>query len=90
MQLHLPPVLLGSLSSLPSPLAPPFLLISASPEYKPALSYEVAVGLGTPYPIKPSQGSPVRVKGFKGRQQSQRQSMLQLVGVPNEDQAAYV
>jgi hypothetical protein len=57
-------------------------------DINPPLAYQVAVGLGQSSPIEAGQGSPVRGKGSKGRQQSQRQ--LLLLGVPHEDQASHL
>ena len=45
------------------------------------------VRLGISSFIKVRQGSPVGEKGPKGRQQSQKQFLLPLLGVPQEDQA---
>lgn len=56
----------------------------------PGLNYTlkltVGVGLGASS-IGARQGSPVKAKQPKGRQQSQRQLLLLLLGVPHEDQA---
>jgi hypothetical protein len=72
---------------------PPFLLRKgeASHGYQQALEYQVAVGLGTYPPSNARQGSPAaRGKEFKGRQQSQRQTLLLLLGMSCEHQAAHL
>jgi hypothetical protein len=51
------------------------------------MAYEVRMRLGTSSPIEAVQCSPVGGKGPKGRQQSQRQSLFQLLGVSLEVQA---
>ena len=60
----------------------------ASHWYQPDLAYQVAVGQGTSYPIVSQSSSPVREKGSKGRQQSQRQPLLLLLGDTHEVQDA--
>ena len=67
-------------------IPPPFLFRKrqVSHGYQPALAHQVAVRLGASSPIEARQGSP---KGPKDRQQSQRQPLLPLLGVPHEDQA---
>ena len=90
MQLPLPLLL----SVPPSPLLfPPIIPLSLSLQrgeayhgYQLTLAYQVAVGLGTTFPIETRKGSPVRGKESKGRQQSQRQLLFQLLGNPYEDQ----
>jgi hypothetical protein len=72
--------------------SPPFLLreVEASHSYPPTLAYQVAVGLDTSSPIEARQNSPVRGKGPKGRQQSQRYPLLLLLGNRHEKQAAHI
>jgi hypothetical protein len=71
----------------PAPTPPPFPILlregGASQGYQPALVYQVAVGLDASS-IDVREGIPVRGKGFKGRQQSQRQPLLLLLGVPEK------
>jgi hypothetical protein len=50
------------------------------------LACQMAEGLGASSPIEPRHTNPVRGLKSKGRQQSQRQPLLQLLGVPHEDQ----
>lgn len=52
--------------------------------------HQVAVGLGTSSPIQATQGSPVRGKTFKGRQESQRQPLFQWLGDWHEDQGSHL
>jgi hypothetical protein len=59
----------------------------ASHGYQPVLAYQVVVRLGSSSPIEDRRG-PVGGKCPKGRQQSQIQLLLPLLGVPHEDQAA--
>ena len=89
MQLSLPPFLVVPPSPPPSS-RPPFLFRKgeASHGYQPALAYQVAVRPGASSPIVARQGSPVRDKGPKGRQWSQRQPLFLLLGVPHEDSDA--
>lgn len=56
---------------------------------QPSLAHQVSSGLSSFFYTEAKQGSPARGKGFKGRQQSpsQRQSQLQLLADPHEDQA---
>ena len=56
--------------------------------YPPA--HQVAVGLNTSFTTEARQGSPARRKGSKGRQQSQRQLPLQLLGDPYEATAIHL
>ena len=58
--------------------------------YHPTLAHPVIVGLSTSSPTRAQPDSPVRGKGSNGRQQSQRQPPLQLLGDPHEDQAEYL
>ena len=79
--------------SLPTPSScPPFFLKKgkASHGYQPTLAYQFAVGLGTSSHIVARQGILVQGKGSKGRQQSQIQPLLLLLGVPHEDWAAHL
>ena len=62
----------------------------APPGYHPALGHLVPAGLGTSSPTEAQPGSPGRGRGSNGRQQSQRQPLLQLLGDPHEDQAAHL
>ena len=66
----------------PPPPPPPFLLRKweASHRYQSVLAYQVAVGLGVSSPVVARQSSPVTGKGFRGRQQSQRQHPVQRLG----------
>ena len=45
--------------------------------YQPAMAYRAAVRPGASSPIKAAQGNPAGGRGFKSRQQSQRQPLLQ-------------
>ena len=56
----------------------------------PTLGHPVTVGLSASSPTEAQPGSPVRGKGSKGRQQSQRQPMHPLLGGRHEDQAAHI
>jgi Holliday junction resolvasome RuvABC endonuclease subunit len=56
--------------------------------YQYSLVHQVAAGQNTSAPTKAKQAVAGRGKGSKGRQQSQRQLHLQLLGDPHEDQAA--
>lgn len=88
------------------PVSPPFSLPSpflchslfsfspqkkgASHRYQAAFAYQVAVGLSVSSPIEPRQGSLVRGKRSKGRQQNQRQPLLLLLGILHEDHVCYI
>jgi hypothetical protein len=82
---------------LPVPPSPSFFLSSSTPfllrkgswgshGYQSSLVYQIAVELGTSSPTEARQGNPAKGKGSKGRQQSQRQPLLLLL-VLHEDQA---
>ena len=58
--------------------------------YQTVLLSEVPGGLSSFSPTETRQGSSARRKGSKGRQQSQRQPTLQLLGDPHEDQASHL
>ena len=77
-------------SSLLPPLTSPHPLllweVVVSHKYQPTLAYQVSI-LDVSSSIETRQGNPVRGKGSKARQQSQRQPLLSLVGVPCGDQA---
>lgn len=82
--LPLLPIPPSHFTSPPSSPPPPFPHTrlrkrEASHGYQPALAYQVTVGLGTSFPVVARQGSQVRWKGSKGRYQSQRQPLLQLL-----------
>jgi hypothetical protein len=76
-----------TLLSSPHPL-PLFCLRKgeASPVCQSALAYQVAVGLGTAFPIEARQDIPAGEKGSKGRQQSKRYPLFLLLGDLHEDQ----
>lgn len=85
----LPPLL----PSPPSRPLPPRPL--SCPEGKPLrvpahLAHHVSGGLSSSSPTEVRQGSPVRVTGSTGRQQSQRRPSFQLLGDPHEDRAAHL
>ena len=64
------------LSSLPSPTPAnpsPFV-------HYPILGYQVPARQGTSFPAETQPGSPYRGRGSNGRQQSQKQPQLQLLG----------
>jgi hypothetical protein len=75
----LPSILLGT----------PFLLREGedSHGYQLSLVYQARVGLGPSFPIVARQVSPVRRNGSNGRDPSQIQLLLPLLGVPHEDRA---
>lgn len=50
------------------------------------MEYQVAVWLGTSSSIKAGEGNPVGGIGPKSWQQCQKQLLLLLLGVPQEDQ----
>jgi hypothetical protein len=50
-------------------------------------AHQVAAGLGASSPTKARQRSPARENGSTGRQQNQRQPLVQLLEDLNEDQA---
>ena len=81
VQLPLPPPLPSSLlPSIPSPFL--FREEEASDGYHPALSYQAAVGPGASNEAR--QDSLIRVKGSKGRQQSQSEPLFQSLGISQE------
>jgi hypothetical protein len=51
---------------------------------------EHPVGLNTSSLTEAQPGLQVRGRGFNGKQQSQRQPLLQLLGCPLEDQVAHL
>lgn len=53
--------------------------------YRVAMAYQVPVRLGTVSSIKPGKGNPIGGKVHKRREQSQRQPLLPLLGVLQED-----
>lgn len=86
--------LLSILTTASSPSSP---IPSPSPQkreashgYQPDLTCQIIVRLGASSSVEVRQSNPVRGKGSKGRQQSQRQVQLLLLGVLHENQAAYV
>ena len=56
--------------------------------YQPSLAHQIVIGLGAFSPTEARQGSLVRGKGSKGKQQSQSQLLLQLLEDPHGDHAA--
>jgi hypothetical protein len=76
----LSPSLLAHLPLLPSPLL--LRKGQASHGYQLTSAYQVAVELCAYSSVEPRQGSSVRGKESKGRQQSHRQFLLQLLLVP--------
>ena len=81
-----PPIL-----SSPLPLhlpSPPSLRREGNPVYQSVLTHQVAAGLGETSPTEATDSSLAMGKGPKGRQQSQSQYPLHLLGDLREDQAA--
>jgi hypothetical protein len=56
----------------------------------PSLVHLVTVGLSTSFTTEAQPGSSGRERGFKGRHQSQRKPLLQLLGDSHEYQAAHI
>jgi len=77
------------LSSQPHPYESlTFHYLQSPVEYHPNMGHPVATELSAFLPIEEQLSSSARGKGSNGRQQSQRQSLFQLLGSPHEDQAA--
>ena len=92
--------------SRPSSFSPPSTaLVNLSPHYllpfssekgrlplrdHPTLEHLVPAGLSISSSAEVQTGSQGRGRGSKGRQQSQRQSLLQFLGDSHEDQAAHL
>ena len=58
--------------------------------YHSALGYLVPGRLSISFPTETQPDSPIRGKGSKYRQQSQRQTLFQMLGDLHEDQAAHL
>ena len=78
---------------------PPLFLVPTSPllfregealPWVSSLGHQVSAGLDVSSPTEALPGSPDRGRGSSVRPQSQRQSLLQLLGDPYEDQAAHM
>jgi hypothetical protein len=78
----LPPLLPVSSLCAPIPLSPFQKRSPPQPGYQPILAHQVTAELGASSPTEARQGSAVRRKESKGRQQSQSQPPLQLLGDP--------
>jgi len=76
---------------LPSPYTPPFLIREegTSHRYQPALATCLVEDWASSS-TEARQGCPVRGKGSKDGQQSQRQPLLLLLEVPHEDQTVFL
>lgn len=75
----------------PCPPTPPLLLLrseESSHVCQPALAYQASVALGVSSPIDVTTSQPSQEKRPKGRQQSERQTLFLLLGIPYEDPAA--
>ena len=83
--LHFPNVIMLPFPPLSTPPLFPFWKGQASYGNQPALAYQVAGRLGTSCPIDAGKGHPLRGKDPKSKQQKQRQPLLLLLGVPQED-----
>ena len=80
------PILAPSLTPLTQPLPfSPEKRETLPPRYHPTLAHQIISGPGTFSPTETRQGILVSEVGPAGRQQSQRQSLLQLLGDPHED-----
>lgn len=80
-----PTSLLHPPTSTPPPLH--FRIKDTSIGYQPATTEQAELKLGTLFPFKARQHNPVGGKGPKDRHQSQTWSLLQVLEVPQEDQA---
>ena len=69
------------------PTSPPPLLVrkEEGPWVPTTQAHQITAGLNAFSPTEARQGSPARGRGSSGRQKSQRQSLLQLLGEPPED-----
>ena len=76
---------------MPSRL-PSFLIFTEgkAPTRESPLGHQFTAGLLAFSPIEAILGSPDRGRGSSGRQQSQRQSLLQLLGESHEDQVEHL
>ena len=87
IQITAPP----SYTSPLTPLSPsPLRVESPLHGYRPALAHQGPVVLSTASFIGAEQGSPARERESKGRQQSQRQFLLQLLEDPHDHQISHL
>uniref|UniRef100_A0A8C6IJN4 Myosin IIIA n=1 Tax=Mus spicilegus TaxID=10103 RepID=A0A8C6IJN4_MUSSI len=88
----LPPLLPLSPSQILPPTPLPCLIREGegTQGYHPTLAHQVLGELSTSSPTEAQPGRPIKGRESKGGQQSQSQSLLQLLGTPHEDAAAYL
>ena len=72
---------------LPTPPLFSFRKWQYSQGYQPNIAYQVTLRLSMPPCIKAGQVEPVGVKGYRKRAKGQRQALLPLLGISEEDQA---